>query len=204
MSSWGLCRATYTICRGAISVRYSPPIRTLMSSYCRSPPIPRGYVPLSLYMPYIPRTVEYWGGYHCGNASMVTVNVRRTSSIYHGNRVQYPHCCSITMVIRMQYSLVLRTYVRTAQCRARKKNYTTRSTYVRTWVLEYYYGYVRVLVPAKNDATSVYYLISTHRGTLFAYCRLKIHNFFQVRSYWQQHSFLESSWQYTGDGNKNF
>ena len=136
VSSWGLCRATYTICRGAISVGYRPPIGTLMSSYCSSPPNLQGVrspQPVhAVHSPYcrVLVRVPLWECVH-GDGKC------RTWSIYHGNRVQYPHCCSITMVIRMQYSIVLRTYVRTAQCRAWKKNYTTRCTYVRTWVLEY-------------------------------------------------------------------
>ncbi len=84
------------------------PVHAVHSPYCR-----------------VLRRLQLWECFH-GDGKC------RTPFISNGNRVQYPHCCSITMVNRMQYSLVLLTYVRTAQCRARKKNYTTRCTYVRT------------------------------------------------------------------------
>ena len=138
--------ATYRICMGCYHVLcVEVRTRSVLNQGCRLPssityadvillqlpPNPQGVrspQPVhAVHSPYcrVLRRVPLWECVH-GDGKC------RTWSNYHGNRVQYPHCCSITMVIRMQYSLVLRTYVRTAQCRARKKNYTTRCTYVRT------------------------------------------------------------------------
>jgi hypothetical protein len=126
--------------------------------------------------------------------------------------VQYPHCCSITMVIgcsapavpsqsRVRYvctrTYVLRTryyvlrstyhvdtYIRgyCALPRGKKKFY--HALYLRTYLCtSMLVGYGRVLVFSLNDVTGVHSIISTHQGTLLVYCQLKIHNFFQLKSY---------------------
>jgi len=131
----------------------------------------------------------------------------RTRRNYHGNRVQYPHCCSITMVIGCSapavpsqsrvrhvrtrtYVLrttfyVPRTYVHTGVLRtAARKKKLYHALYLRTYLCtSMLIRYGRVLVFSLNDVTGVHSIISTHRGTLLAYWRLKIHNFFQLRSY---------------------
>ena len=90
-------------------VRSPQPVHAVHSAYCR-----------------VLRRVPLWEYVHSDGKC-------RTWSNYHGNRVQYPHCCSITMVIRMQYSLVLRTYVRTARTAAHKKK-LYHAFYIRTYL----------------------------------------------------------------------
>ena len=121
--------------------------RSVLNQGCRLPSFTTYADVILLQLPPNPQGVRSPQPVHAVHSPYCRVLVRvplwecvhgdgkcRTWSNYHSNRVQYPHCCSITMVIRMQYSLVLRTYVRTAQCRARKK---IIPRVVHTYVSEY-------------------------------------------------------------------